>query len=68
MGESEAAGLGVTLQHLYDVGDDVHLFIAAEMYKNGFKDAVTEGQNQELLTKKYFCVDVDCRYFYLMHV
>ena len=29
------------------------------MYKNGFKDAVTEGQNQELLTKKYFCVDVD---------
>ena len=43
------------------------MFIAAEMYENGFKDAVTGGQNQELLTKKYFCVDI-LRYFYMMHV
>ena len=59
MGESEAAGLGGTLQHLYDVGDDVYFFIAAEIYENGFNYAVTEGQNEELLTKKYFCVDID---------
>ena len=48
MGESEAAGLGGTLQHLYEDGDDVNLSIATEMYENGFKDVVTEWQNQEL--------------------
>ena len=48
MGESEAAGLGGTLQHLFEDGDDAHLFIAAEMYENGFKDVVNEGQNQDL--------------------